>query len=510
MARRLDGRSALRRIDGLIADARGQLGEAIAAADELAQELTEVRREQASAYRDLAAIQLGEADTPAEIAELENLDRDVGALMADHGAYLKALLEDLEAASAEVAGLERARRDAAEALDAAVAAYEAKVDAVEAELEEDEAYLEQAKALADAEAVAEKARAKLALARSDMEDKGAVFRGDPLFMYLWSRRFRTPDYEAGNLVRFLDGWVARLCNYDGAYRTYERLVELPEWLEEHVAAMERRQGEAEDDLAEAEAAALTEAGADALAEAVDSGRAALEELDAGMASAEARHLEIAAQHTAAEQGAAGPADEARQRLANALKQRGIPDLRVLAAQTVTEEDDALVDRLVILRKDEMAMELRLERDRGLPSERRSDLAQLEAFRRSFKAARMDSSYASYRASDVEDVAARMAAGRMAPRDGVRRLKRGMRRASPRTDPRFGGPRRARTMGLPDAAVGIGLEILKEMGRSSGRSGGFGLGGGVPGGLPRGRRTSRRPPSFPSRGRRGKFKTGGGF
>ncbi|MEL6663350.1 MAG: hypothetical protein AAFR33_10125 [Pseudomonadota bacterium] len=510
MARRIDGRSALRRFDGVISDARNALGDSIEAAEELSRDLAEIRRQQAVAYRELAAIQISEADTPAEIANLERLDGDVIELIEEHDAYLKALLDDLDRAAETISNLEAERRKVATSLDKAIEAYESKVDEVEAALEEDPAYLALVSAVAEAEAVSEKARAKLELARTDMQEKGEVFRADPLFMYLWKRRYRTTDYKAGNLFRFLDGLVARLCNYDKSYRNYERLVELPEWLEGHVSAMETRQQDAETALSEAEASALSEVGGDALETAVEGERAKLEKLDASIATEEARHLEIAARQTAAERGEAGPAYKARQRLANALKQRAIPDLRVLAVQTLTSADDGIVDTLVSLRKDEMSMELRLDQDKGLPARRRGDLARLEAFRRAFKAAQMDSAYAGFKTSTLDDVLARLVAGRLEAHDAVRHLRRGMRRSTPRTDPRFGGPRRARTTGLPDVAVGIGMEILKEMGRSGRRSGGFNMGGGFPGNLPRGRRTKMPMPRMPSRGRRGKFKTGGGF
>ncbi|MEL6754533.1 MAG: hypothetical protein AAFO57_10940, partial [Pseudomonadota bacterium] len=90
MARRIDGRSALRRFDGVISDARNALGDSIEAAEELSRDLAEIRRQQAVAYRELAAIQISEADTPAEIANLERLDGDVIELIEEHDAYLKA------------------------------------------------------------------------------------------------------------------------------------------------------------------------------------------------------------------------------------------------------------------------------------------------------------------------------------------------------------------------------------------------------------------------------------
>ncbi|MCI4644188.1 MAG: hypothetical protein MRY64_05345 [Hyphomonadaceae bacterium] len=506
MARQIDGRSALLRVDSVIGEARTALSSAIEAAEALTNELADVRRRQAAAWKDLADVQIVEADTPEEATMLAGLDGEVGDLVASHEKYLEQLLLDLEVAAQHTAELEAARAEAARTLDIAIETYEAKVDEVETALEEDAAYRAMVSAAAEAEAVCERARAKLELARADMQEKGEVFRTDPLFMYLWKRGYKTPDYKAGNLVRFLDGWVARLCHYEKSYRNYERLVELPEWLEGHVAAMETREDEAEVALAEAEASALKEAGGDTLSQAVEAERANLQALDIKIAEAEAHHLEISERQHAAERGEAGPAAEARARLAEALMRQAFPDLRVLAAQTVTPEDDTLVDQLVTLRRDEMAMELRLEQDKGLPARRRSDLARLEAFRRAFKAARYDSGYASFRAATLDEVIAGLVSGRVEAQGAVRSLSRGMRRTSPRTDPRFGGSDRARTIGMPDVAVGIGTEILREMGRSSRRSGGFSIGSG----LPRGRQTSFPTPKLPTGGRRGKFKTGGGF
>lgn len=509
MARQIDGRSALMRVDSVIGNARTSLASAIESAEALTNDLAGVRRRQAAAWHELAEIQIIEADTAEETAALARLDSEVGELVASHEAYLEKLLVDLKTAATEITQMEAARADLADALDAAIEAYEARVDEVETALEADESYRAMVSAVAEAEAVSERARAKLELARTDMEEKGEVFRTDPLFMYLWERRYKTPDYEAGNLTRLLDGWVAGLCHYEKSYRNYERLVELPEWLEGHVAAMEAKEAEAEQTLADAESKALSEAGGDELAAAVEQARTRLDAMDARIADAEAHHMEISERQHAAERGEAGPAAEARRRLAETLKQQSFPDLRVLAAQTVTPEDDALVDSLVTLRRDEMAMELRLEQDKGLPDRRRSDLARMEAFRRGFKSANYDSAYASFRTATLDDVLARLVSGRIDAGDAVRSLSRGMSRSTPRTDPRFGGPGRARTIGLPDVAVGIGTEILREMGRSSRRSGGISIGS-----LPRGRQTSfptRKSPSLPrSGGRRGKFKTGGGF
>lgn len=509
MARWIDGRSVLRRFDALAVEARASVRDAVEAAERLNGELAATRRELAAAYGEISSHQIAAAGAGEIDGESPGLSGRVAELLAAHEDYLHERLGELEAAAAALSKLEGSRARKAGLLDKALEAYEAMVAQVEGGLEGDEAYRDLVNALGAAEAVSEHARAKLAVARSDAEEKGAPFREDPLFMYLFERGYRTPGYKAGPLVRLLDGWVAGLCHYDRSWRNYQRLVELPEWLAEHVEKVEAREDAAETALSDYEADALKRAGADTLAEKVDKARAALVAADAEIEAAEAAHGRIAAALDAAERGESGPAADARDQLAGRLPALTIPQLRVLSTQTATPEDDAIVDRLVTLRKDEMAMELRLADTAEAPGHRRADLDRIEQARRGFKASRLDSPYARFESSLVDATVARLMARRIDPRDAVSSLARAMQRTTPKADPRFGGRSRSRTLGLPDVAVGVGMEILKEIGRSSRRS----SGGWNPGSLPRGRRT--RFPSGPaprsSRKRsRGGSRTGGGF
>ena len=79
----------------------------------------------------------------------------------------------------------------------------------------------------------EAAEAKAAQAERDLEEKRQPYEADPLFMYLWRRKFGTPEYRSKGLVRSLDRKVARLIEFDGARRNYAVLVELPVRLREH-------------------------------------------------------------------------------------------------------------------------------------------------------------------------------------------------------------------------------------------------------------------------------------
>lgn len=80
---------------------------------------------------------------------------------------------------------------------------------------------------------------KAAQAEADRAEKRKPYEADPLFMYLWRRRFGTDDYRAGGLVRYLDRKVAHLIGFENARVNYAMLMELPERLREHANRLEQ-------------------------------------------------------------------------------------------------------------------------------------------------------------------------------------------------------------------------------------------------------------------------------
>jgi hypothetical protein len=82
-------------------------------------------------------------------------------------------------------------------------------------------------------AIVAKAEEKAAQAEADREEKRKPYEADPLFMYLWRRRFGTREYQASALVRALDRKVAHLIDYETARVNYTMLMELPQRLREH-------------------------------------------------------------------------------------------------------------------------------------------------------------------------------------------------------------------------------------------------------------------------------------
>src|SRR5690606_32994282 len=104
---------------------------------------------------------------------------------------------------------------------------------VQERLKTDAAYLEQQRAAQESERIAVHADEKATVSQQEQDSKGASYREDPLFMYLYNRGYGTSGYRARGLTRWLDGKVARLIGYQDARPNYARLLELPVRLREH-------------------------------------------------------------------------------------------------------------------------------------------------------------------------------------------------------------------------------------------------------------------------------------
>lgn len=521
MSAKFNGRDALLELDALVVRARQGLADALSAADTGAARLTEIQREQASAYAALAQLRLGFAKAEETAGALSRIEADARDIAGRQAAFVETERLALEAAAAAVQQQEYKRAQLAREHDAAVAAYESRVVEAETRLRESPEYASLTGAAEEAQAMTERATQKLEIARADREEKGKPYREEALFQYLWQRKFRSPEYKAPPLIRMLDGWVARLCGYDQAFLNYQRLTELPDRIAEHAAYMARLANEAEARLVEAEAGAMAEAGTEALKAEADAIKRAIETCDKDIEIAEARHLAMAERHEAALRDETGPAVEARQRLETELRKASFPDLRILAAETVELDDDRIVDQLVRLRAEEMNLELEAGRIAARPAVLRDELGRMEAFRRQFKQARFDSPYAAVSKAAFDEVISDLLRDKLDVRGALQRLSRSVRRAEApsQAHPDFGGHGRSQTIGLPDVLGGVigGVlgEVLEEVIRETTRGGGsYGSGPIFPGPPKRPSRPSRSGGrSFPSGGRRrggGGFKTGGGF
>ncbi|MCF6329385.1 MAG: hypothetical protein L3J02_06260 [Henriciella sp.] len=216
MRKSITGQNTLRIIDGAIAGLRRQVGDAIVAAENIDAREAQIRDGQVTCYTALAGIRLDLMRRSDDADDLDRAHRQAARLLDQHDAFIAEQSTALDSASEKIKTLEDQRVALSEDHDAAIAAYEVRVAEVEAKLLKSKPYRALAvKAEAQA-AIATRAHQKLEIARDDLEQKGAPYRSDPLFQYLWKRNYRKADYKARPITRFLTGWVARLGKYNQA------------------------------------------------------------------------------------------------------------------------------------------------------------------------------------------------------------------------------------------------------------------------------------------------------
>ena len=499
-----DGRSILHRIDGSIAQARQKLGETARRTSDQASQLRAVEQAERAAYQVIADIRIESLRGDEIVGTLEAADKRAQSLMAEHDQSLSQAAQIVDANRNALEEAERERRDMEETFAKADARHDAQVEKTYARLQSDDVYQEKANALEHANAIAERARKKLDVVRNDRKNKGAPYEQDPLFSYLWERKFATKDYRAFFLFAGLDRWVARLIKYRDAKLNYQRLLELPERFQEHVDGLEANADDIAGDLEVFEREALEKDGVTKQRDAVDAAQTHLDEIDVKIAQAEDALQSSIDKQSDIAAGEAGPMREARDLIQSVVSKRSIPDLKILAAQTVALEDDRRVDDLIRLERERFEI---AENQRGLDRQRKKDtktLSEVEQLRRKFKAARFDSPYSEFSDSNVISfVLTELLDGALSHHDAMRRLRRVQRRRQRDWSDDFGGDAWRDGFGLPGTA-GPG-------------TGGYGGGRTVPKfprqprRMPRNRPRRARPPRIriPKRGGGG-FRTGGGF
>ena len=182
-------------------------------------------------------------------------------------------------------------------------------------------------------------------AEADRETKGKPYRDDPLFMYLWTAGYGTANYRANNLVRYLDGLVARLVGFQRSRPNFAMLNEIPLRLREHAERQIALAHEAEAELDALETAAIDAAGGKPMRDAMMAAQQQIAALDAQMVASEDQRDESARAVATLSQGINPAFEGALAELATALGREDIQSLLADARRTRTGQDDTIVAQI---------------------------------------------------------------------------------------------------------------------------------------------------------------------
>lgn len=392
MGETLSGKDALATMDESAEKLRGQVRHVDGQIQQTSAELLRLRQAESAEYRALARIRIGQISSPDLVETLDVAERQVVDVLGTRDAALADLDRQVDECQRREGELERERGAQA----ASVAAAEGRLDEAEAaaaeKLEKDAEYIAQRERARTADDTARHAEEKTEQAEKDREEKGKPYEADRLFLYLWRRGYETSRYRSWPIVRFLDGWVARLCGYHRARPNYAMLLEIPARLREHATRLRK---DADEELARLEAretAAAEAAGIPALRETLAAEKEKLSRLDGEIGKEEARFQDLMGQRAAFAGGEDAYFKRAIEILAREFERDGIEQLRRQVEATPLPDDDAIVERLARIDEEERRLEGILASNQEILRGHQRRLRDLESLRRKFKESGYDGAF----------------------------------------------------------------------------------------------------------------------
>jgi len=396
----LSGRDTLSKLSTTLETARKELQRLDRELQANSSAVAANRQQQAQALKRLATMRLDSIRQGDVVKHIDSADYKVREILDRRQEAMSELNEQTSRATAALHSLEERRDVLHDEVDAAAQALAEREAEVQTALESDAAFQDQLDITRAADAVGVSAEEKAQVVAEDRRIKSEPYEGDPLFMYLWRRRYGTSEYSANPLARLLDAWVARLCKYQGARPNYWMLQEIPRRLLEH-ARQKRADAESElDSLQALEEEAARDGGVTDAKSMLLGAEERQDEVDRQIAESEAT---LRMFQTEQSQYAAGDDRYIAQCLdvfSETMQRRDIKDLTHLARSTMTTEDDAIVDDLRFLRREEDALVEERGHHRSLHREHLQRVQELEAVRREFKQHRYDDIRSGFENGDV--------------------------------------------------------------------------------------------------------------
>jgi hypothetical protein len=435
----LNGTDQLAIINQHIAKARSDLDTIYQRMEAGNQQLVRLRNQLAEEYRQLARFRLDELAANRVTTQLDETDRAVLRLLERRSQALRELDGTITQSVARQGQLTADREPEVRRRDDLVKRIDESAAEVKSQLGRQAVYQAQEKRVAEAAARAERAEEKAARAEADREEKGMPYRGDPLFMYLWQRRFLTPDYTGGGLIRSLDGWVAKMIRYGEARGNYFMLTELPVRLREHAERQKEIAAAELQRLHDMEAKALQVDGIVRDKAALAAAQQSLEEIEARIEEEEKRHETLLQQRSVFSTASDEASRQAVELQVSEIKSAPLASLYMQAKMTDKPDDDVIVARIRDLQQEEKNLVAEIKALQTQESRQQQSFQELEELRRRFRQSSYDSGY-SYFPSGFELAAllGMLLSGRASGGDVWDRIGREQRFRQPRTPRDFGG------------------------------------------------------------------------
>ncbi len=388
----IHGRDQLAIIDEHIATAQNGLDGIHRRLEQARQRLTEIRNQTAEEFRRLAKFRLDELTANRVIARLDETDRAVMNLLQRRSRELGELEAGIQQALDRQSALKAEREAAVRRRDELVTEIDRQAAELRAHLAEQEAYRAQEQNAREAAAKAERAETKAAQAEADRDEKGRPYRQDALFMYLWNRRFLTPDYTGGGLTRALDGWVAKRIRFADARSHYFMLTELPLRLREHAERQKAIAAQEAQQLRDMEDRALQVDGLRQKQKAIQAAKKEIEGIETRIEEAEKQHAALLEKRAAYSSASDELSQQAIQLQVSEIKNDTLSNLYSEAKATSRPDDDVIVSRIRGLMEEERSLSAETENLQSELQRQQKSFQDVEELRRRFRRSGYDSGH----------------------------------------------------------------------------------------------------------------------
>ncbi|MGE5511037.1 MAG: hypothetical protein ACM31O_07295 [Bacteroidota bacterium] len=340
------GRETLASIERAIADLNAEEGQLDVSLRSAVSEAERLRKERGEALRELARVKLDEIAAGRLVSDLDAGERRAAQVLDDYRLRIAAAAERRVLLLKELASAEVARHHTAQEVEKALEAVEALRAEAEARVQKTPDWVAANNALQEADAIATAAETKAAASVAKLGAKKKPYDDDPLFIYLWRRRFGTREYAAGPIARVLDRKVADFIGFQDARANYAALIEIPLRLKEHAAAKRGLAGARKAALSEIERRAMVSAGVDAKEQVLARARHELAAADEAAESKRAELKKIDDERAVLMSNGSNPAyDEALTTIASADSKDDLATLYREARRTASGADEAIVKRV---------------------------------------------------------------------------------------------------------------------------------------------------------------------
>lgn len=425
-------------IDRTLAEQREALNAAEGRLEKARRSLLELKQADAQDYRALAATRVDQLSRGELERHIDAAAQVVVSLLEARRDALRQLETRAAAAARQRARLEAERAAQAERVDQAAQAVDTAEANTQARLDADSNYRRARELANEAERTATHAAQKADESAREEDAKSASYRADPLFMYLWKRRFGTADQKGGPLTRWLDAKVARLIGYTDARANFARLREIPRRLHEHAKTLEATADAALERLEQLDRAARQADGIDALVVALEAEQHALNALDARIATAAGEERQLSAERTRYMNGEDDHTKQAVAHLAAELEHDDLMALRRDALATPFPEDDRIVQHLLERDDQRRLIEATLGGLQQSVAQQRQRLDELQSIRNDVIRNGYDRPGSSFQSGDLASALLADFVNGLLDRHGLWRILREQQRyRAPRSDTGFG-------------------------------------------------------------------------